>query len=127
MGEKATLLLPAGHVETGDIRLTFKAQVYLPLPASTQQVTVMVNDSRVGLVRYDAGTSVQETSVRIPAAIASRNGNVMNVDFLIDAPISPRQAWFLKSIATVEASDYDTRKLGVGLQWLKVEPFGSPE
>jgi len=115
------LLLPVGQVKGDRIRLTFRAEAYLPLPASTQHVTIVVNDTPVGRVRYDPATRIQETSILVPFDVATRNGAIMNVDFIVENMMSPRQAFFLKRSATIDPSAYDTRRLGIHMHWLKLD------
>lgn len=110
-GDTAALTLRWTEAAPKGIDLTMNARGHVPGPSHDLEVRVLANGQTVGEIKYDIESVVQETTLRIPHN-ALRPSGLLSLQFVITGAASPQDL----GIST------DTRKLGLGLHWLKLSP-----
>jgi hypothetical protein len=104
----ASLIIPTPSSPHG-LRLVLDTVAFLPRASDTKRLTVIVNGTQLGTVDYDQETSARTLSFDLPAQVL--HDPFLSIEFAIDKPLSPKE---------LGLSD-DTRKLGIGVHWMKLE------
>lgn len=100
----ASLRIDVSLMETGNLQMMLEAQAFLP-PRNTQAVEVRANGRFVGHIEFDPNRRRGAWLVDIPQDVVRPGSALIDIEFLISTPTSPREAGI---------SD-DTRRLGLGI------------
>jgi hypothetical protein len=112
---EALLVLPVGLATDGALRLRVQARSFIAGELSRQRVEVVVNGQPVAEWEFTTESPVGERAAVIPAEVAGAR-EPLRITFRVPDAASP---------ASLGVSA-DARRLGIGLQWLRLDPIGSP-
>lgn len=111
---EALLVLPAGLATDGALWLRVQARSLIAGELSRQRVEVVVNGRFVAEWEFTTESPVGERAAVIPAEVAGPR-EPLRITFRVPDAASP---------ASLGVSA-DTRRLDIGLQWLRLDPIGS--
>ncbi|HWW05538.1 DUF6311 domain-containing protein [Collimonas sp.] len=97
----AAIRLTVSGQLAGDLTLDVSGHAYVPAADSRQTIQVSVNGHAVGELRYTAKENQSVQSLRIPAALASKNHGELVILFSIAEPVSPLQVMASKDMRTL--------------------------
>jgi hypothetical protein len=110
IGEKANLNLQVDLSSKSSLKIYITSNSFLAQKHDTQKVTILVNNSFIGTMRYTLASNLKTRVYEIPNDLLKTLSESISLDFLIDNPVSP---------ASLGVSG-DPRELGMGLISIKI-------
>jgi hypothetical protein len=111
---EAQLILPTVRTTGGALQLRVQARSFLTDKLPRQEVEVVVNDRPVAEWEFTPENSAGERMAVIPAEVMELH-EPLQVAFRVPTAMSPAEL----------GMSIDARRLGIGLQWLRLDPIVS--